>query len=283
MPTIPILVSAKPGSRQPGIMLNALGNRARVVLQSALSLPSSAHNFSIGLRHVAFYFTFPNIMAGDTVRLEYSHDGVAFTDLVSFALPRGMYDIEALDGSVQTALGNRLAAINAALGTSFGTGGDILSVKPNWAIERVMLQHGFVDWLTGSRLIRITFGQSIGTVLGFPDPVVLDAASMSHIDAPDRASFNSVNNIIITSDLVTNGGLDTSLVNSSASGGFVGQVLIDAEPSKQVIYNQVLDTRIPIELPPRLTAFEVALLDDHGRDLLMTNDWSVMLALSYDV
>lgn len=284
---IPLFYNINPSQEQRGVVLNDKKNRATILLDSDLKIPEGARNVSLSLRKASAYFTFPNL-DNDSVSLSHSTDsGVTWAPLTSVAYERGLYDVLATNDRLTTHLDEAavLTSINLALGTAFASGVDMLSWSPDYATERVVLHQGFGAYLTAgaTRRIRLQFTPTLATVLGFPGQMVLDAASLENIKGTSVASFNVVNNLCISTDLL-NGTVASSIVHNTKPGVNILDVIpIDAKPGFQILYTAVIDTRIPIRIPDNLTKFDIGILDENLDDLVMTNNWSVYMTINYDL
>lgn len=284
---IPLFFNINPNEDQKGIILNDKKNRATVLLDSALKIPADARNITLCLRKASAYYTFPNLV-DDALTLSYSADaGVTWTQLTQVQYERGLYDVLATNDRVTTHLGEQavLAEINLALGTDFASGVDMLSWSPDYATERVVIHQGFNAWLTGNaaRRIRIHFTPNLATVLGYVQTTELTAASLENIKGTHTAQFNAVNNLCITTDLLNNSVASSIVHNTKPGVNVIDVIPIDAKPGFQILYTTAIDTRIPINVPENLAKFNIGIMDENLNDLIMTNNWSVYMVMSYDM
>lgn len=282
---IPLLVSVRPSGDNPGIVLNQSKNVAHISLEEPIELPSGARNVSLGLRRFTYYYNFPNIQQGESMTLQYTEDDWKTSeDLAQVDFTSGLYDVTGFANAVKTSLDNQLGAINAALETDYASGGEILKFEPNWATEKMELVHGFEDWIAGStdKKIKVVMTPRIVEVSGFEEETEITNETLHSFLAPNRARFNVVNSLIVRTNLLTSSHT-TSILNASNVGDVIELIPIDVKPGFQGIFDQKLDQKIPIQLPASLTRFTVSVHNEHGDDIQMIDDWSVLLSLYFDL
>lgn len=267
--TIPLLFTIDPNENQKGVYLNENKNRAIVSLNQPIDL-SKYKNPRLSLQSASFFFTFPNIFENSKFIFS-KGDGVLFENITEILVPPGLYSIEGLNEFLSSAVNE-----NQDLQDDF-TNLEVY-VNGNYNTERVEVTANSTE-ITNIKQLRIEIDNpEFSKMLGFQS---LTFDSSKKLSAPDQAHFNSVNSIVIGTNLL-NHSSSLSIFNEKSNVKYLEQINIDASPGKQVLYRSNYPSMYLLN-PVMINEIEIYLLDEKLKDVRMTNIYTVYLSITYDI
>lgn len=263
---ISLLISSNPN--QGATNRSADGSTFTIQLQESLHLPADAKNVNIEVQSATVWWVVPNITTGVNDKIYCTVPRASDSKLTAYTLtiPQGLYDLTALNQTVQRELENAGAII---------TPEPAFIILADDATQKVEIRANYVG-------VEIDFTQADTPrdILGWTSVVVGPSVSApQNFLAPSVAQFNQVNSFLICSDLVNRGMSFNGKYNQ-----IISQVLIDVSPGSQIVYT-------PFH-PPKLAAQDLAgnnrtslrfwLTDDQNR-LVNTNGeyYTVRINISY--
>lgn len=281
---LPIFVNVNPGQTNPNMSVSQNGNEVDIVLNSMLSLPEGAKNPRLSLKRASFFFNFPNLLNDDFIQFEYGEEGKEaplFGADGKIMIDQGLYDVKVLNSTITLSLTSHLTEINTNLGTSFASGIDIINLIPNYATNKIVLHHGFAGYLHDGGRIVITLSPRMRQRLGF-EAIELNDSSPDHISGSSDAKFNTVNNILVYTSLL-GAGSGSTVFNGDVNKRYLDIIPITVKPSKQQVFNQLLDQDIPLGSLDNVSTFKVAMYDEQGNNVIMISNWSALMTVKYDI
>ena len=211
--TVSYIFNSDPASGSQN--LSADGSTFQVTLNDPIKIPAGAVNCTAGVIQASPWNSSPNIAAAFGNNLFRFTTTVAPTGTYTITIPDGLYSV---------------AGLNAYLSGQFanlGLPANLISISGNDATQKSV-----VTILTVGDSINFTIANSVRTVLGF-NPGVITAPSASYSFFSDNAaSFNRINNFIITSNIVSVG-----IPINSQSQGVIASIPISSAPGSQISYS----------------------------------------------
>lgn len=203
---------------------------------------SSANEWEMGFLDLMTYNSIPNIE--DNV-----NNAIYFSNITKIALPTGTYEIDNINSYIK----RELKKSSGASGIKFELNANNNTLKSE---------------LFCSEEIDLTKNDSLGTVLGFTEPVVLEANKW-HV-SPSQVTINKVDVIRIT----------CNIVRGSYRDGVEGHVLHEFYPSVPPGYKIVEKPNtvkyLPINKQTQIEEFFIRLEDQNG-DLVNLREESINL------
>ena len=225
--------------------------------QEAVTFPKNAFNMHVEVTAAEVWNVFPNIKTGEN-KLYVTYNSVTYI----LTIPQGQYALVTLQDAIERELTNAGAAANLI---------KVSSDAPTQRVEIIFSQVG----------ISIDFTQvdTFRTLLGFESKVITSTLQGQYVLADNTARFNTINSLLIHSNLVTQG----IQVNGSYSQT-IAQLFIDSEPGSQILYRPFQPTEIGADhlagqlitsISFRLTNEQNINVDTNGEN------WSLRLKISY--
>jgi hypothetical protein len=190
-----------------------------VELAESIRFPSDMVNASIALETAFIWNSSPNILTGINDKFYVHGLNVAGTE-VDFVLtiPQGLYDLVALNTTIQRLLENSDAKQDPL---------PILSISGDDSTQRVVF---LLNYDTTS--IDFTGANAPLAILGMDSKVLGPyAGAPEHVYADREANFNTITSFLVHCDLTDQG--------LSLNGNYyqvVGEVPIDASPGSQIVF-----------------------------------------------
>jgi hypothetical protein len=221
---ISILVSSDP--TQGAINRSNDGSSFEVQLDDPIQIPKDALNVNVSVEESTIWWTVPNIITGSNDKIYVFGDDntlpVPVPQLYTVTIPQGLYDLTALNNSIQSDLEAQGARTVDALLNPL----PLISLSPDNATQKVLLRFNYTN-------VTVDFTQpnTMREILGF-DSLVYGpyGGAPLNILAPAVAKFNTVNSFLIASDLVQKGIRFNNRYNQ-----IITQVLIDVAPGSQIV------------------------------------------------
>ena len=189
-----------------------------------------------------------------------SYNNVTYT----LTLPQGQYSLGTLSDAIERELTNSGAAPSLI---------KLSSDAPTQRVEVIFSQVGVS--------VDFTQGDTFRNLLGFDSKVITSTAQGEYVLADNPAKFNTVNSLLIHSNLVSQG----IQINGSYSQT-IAQIFIDVEPGSQILHRPFQPTEIGCDhLAGQLIQSISFRLSDERNVNVGTNgeDWSLRLKISYSV
>ncbi len=214
---ISMLFSSNPN--QGASLRSADGSSFTVLLQEPLSVPFDAKNVNIEVQSSTVWWVVPNITTGVNDKIYCTVPRASDSKLTAYTLtiPQGLYDLTALNQTVQRELENAGAII---------TPEPAFTIYADDATQKVEIRANYVG-------VEIDFTQADTPrdILGWTSVVVGPSVSVpQNFLAPNVAEFNQVNSFLLHSDLVNRG-----MRFNDKYSQIISQVLIDVSPGSQIV------------------------------------------------
>jgi hypothetical protein len=210
---------------------------------------------------VSFSYTnfFINISAPNNV-IYYSNDALDPTKY-AITIPTGSYGLTDLNDYCSAA---QLAQVGVAQ--------VIFTLEPNFSTGKVNVVFGNVAaWY-------VNFTANSPSILGFgvQHVPVTDSNTPFYLEeSPNAASFNSVTQVKVTSDLATdsidNSNLSSNVIHISTPNVGIGSVQVDQPNNLITIESSKLTTKV--------SSITVQLVDQNNQPVAMAEDYSIVLML----
>ena len=225
---LPIVASSDPAAGAQN--LSDDGSQFEVQLDTPIVIPKEAKNCVIRVLQAQVWWTIPNIVTGvnDQFRCTYDDGILEVTQQVT--IPQGLYDLDALNQAIDVQL--------QAVGFPEG----LFTLIADNATQKVIIQANDPYATTGLR-IDFTISNSIREILGFDSqllPAGGNTTQQEQFIGDNTANFNTVNSLLIHSDLTSRGILVNNTYNQS-----IVQVVPDVEVGSLITFRPFQPLRIP--------------------------------------
>jgi len=244
------------------------GDRFEVQFQDGLKIPSNAVNVQVSLQESSIWWVIPNITSGVNSEFYITAPRASDDALTAYqiSVPTGLYDLSALNDTIQRELENAGAKISPD---------PVCTLLPDDATSRAEIRVAYAN-----TEIDFTQSDTFRDILGFNSQILTNVAVVPFIHLADNtAAFNTINSFLVHSDLVSRGIRLNNSFNQT-----LGQVQIDVQPGSQIVSK-------PFN-PPRVSADELAgsikstirfWLTDQTNSGVNTNGetWSARVVISY--
>ena len=268
-----ILVSSDPN--QGAINRSADGSSFEIQLDEKLSVPKDAMNVTLAVEESTVWWTVPNILTGQNDLMYIFGDDqtlpVPVPQLYVIAIPQGLYDLTALNNSIQSQLEIAGARVLDAGGNPLS----LISLSADNATQKVNIRFNYPN-------VTVDFTQPLTTriILGF-DSLVYGpyVGAPLNVLAPNVAAFNQVNYFLIASDLVQKGIRFNNRYNQ-----VIGQVLINVAPGSQIVSRPFNPARISADdlAGAQRTNLRFNLTDDSFRAVNTAGEsWTARIVIRY--
>jgi hypothetical protein len=202
------------------------GSSYEVQLNEALTIPKNCLSCSVALEEASIWWNTHNINSTNNKLYLTGQNVAGTTTAFTITIPNGLYDLPSLNLKIQQLLENDDGKISPYNNFDF--------IADN-ASSKVIIKFNYTD-------CEIDFTQSDTprTILGFNSAVYgTFAGAPYNLQAPNVASFNTIDNFQLHTDLV-----DAGLLINNKYSQVVAQVLIDVEAGSQIIYQPLNPTKI---------------------------------------
>jgi len=263
---ISLLVNSDPATGASNVSSD--GSQFTIQLQDGIKIPKDAKNVHVSLQESTVWWTIPNILTGinDTLYITAPRASDSALTVYEIVIPQGLYDLTALNDSIQRELENDGAKTSPD---------PVINLLSDDATQKVEIRYNYVG-------VEIDFTQTdtFRDILGYDSQVLGPNATAPLIYLADNvAAFNTINSFLIHSDLVSRGIRINNNYNQT-----LGQVLIDKPPGSQIVST-------PFN-PPKVSADELSgaikstirfWLTDQSNGVVNTNGefWTARLVISY--
>jgi hypothetical protein len=217
-------ISSDPALGAQNIQQN--GSQFTVVFNPPISIPASAKNVRVSVERATTWFTYPSISAtlGNNI-FTFVEAGVVF----NLTIPDGLYSLDQLEQTIID-LGTNAGIVN--------TPNPFIQLTGNEATQKVQLTFGYNSTGVPATATKVVFGPNspyviLGWNLGDEEEAPLAPTDPLTIQfpAPNVAGFNTVNEVLLKSDLVPQG----IPINNKFSG-VLTPIQIDVPPGSQQVY-----------------------------------------------
>jgi hypothetical protein len=257
---IPFLFS----SNNNNIIDNGLSNRFKVSLQYPILIPKEAIYCHLQINNSTVWWTIFNIEldVNDSLKVIY-FDGVLEVNH-TLVLDPGLYDLESLNKEIRREL------------LFHGLPEDLFDIVPDIATSKAV-----IEFLYDGVQIDFNIPNSVNSLLGFELDIypAIYSVENEHIKSPNIANFNSLDYILLHSDIVSRG----LLINNKYSN-VIEQILINQAPGSQIIQNNENPVRIPCNelIGTKLKDLNFWVTDQLNNEInLQGENFSVRMTLSY--
>ena len=233
-------------------------------------------NIKVSVERATAWYTFPNISAslGNNI-FTYFESGVQF----DITIPDGLYSLDQLESTI-VSVGTNLGIVN--------TPNQFITLTGNEANQKVELSFGFNSTGVPATATKVVFGANspyeiLGWNLG--DEIEAPTAPTDPLSiqfpAPQVAGFNTVNEIFIKSDLVSDG-----IPLNNKFDGVLTNIQISVPPGSQQTYQPFRPLYCSGESLKSASRSNVRFyLTDENGDFLNTSGeyWTSTIRISYDL
>jgi len=264
--SISFVISSDP--KNGAINVNSpLKNRFELQLEEGLKIPSNAENCELSVVESTVWWSVPNIIINQNDKFYVSGPNVGdITTNFVITIPQGLYDLSALNQTIQRELENAGAKTSPS---------PLISLSGDEATQKVEIRFNYNN-------VSIDFTQTntFREILGFNSSVLGPFGTVPNNQlAPNVANFNTVNSFLLHSDLVNDGILYGNKYNQS-----IANVLIDVSPGSQIVYKPFNPAKISIDsLKGQIRKnIKFWLTDEENNDISTNNEYfSARLLLTY--
>lgn len=216
-------ISSDPSLGAQNIQQN--GSQFTVVFNPPVSVPNDAKNVRVSVERATTWFTYPSISAnlGNNI-FTFFENGVQF----DLTIPDGLYSLDQLEQTIID-LGTNAGIVNSP--------NPFIQLTGNEATQKVQLTFGYNSGGVGFET-KVVFGaNSPYEILGWNEfdeeeaPLAPTDPLTIQFSAPLVAGFNTVNEVLLKSDLVPQG----IPINNKFSG-VLTPIQIDVPPGSQQVY-----------------------------------------------
>jgi len=216
-------ISSDPSLGAQNVQQN--GSQFTVVFNPPISVPREAKNVRVSVERATTWFTYPSISAslGNNI-FTYFENGVQF----DLTIPDGLYSLDQLEQTIID-LGTNAGIVNSP--------NPFIQLTGNEATQKVNLTFGYNSGGPGLET-KVVFGaNSPYEILGWNEfdeeeaPLAPTDPLTIQFSAPNVAGFNTINEVLLKSDLVPQG----IPINNKFSG-VLTPIQIDVPPGSQQVY-----------------------------------------------
>tara|TARA_R110002126_G_scaffold196571_2_gene344494 strand:- start:2589 stop:3446 length:858 start_codon:yes stop_codon:yes gene_type:complete len=220
-----MLVSSDPSQGAKNVTPD--GSQFNVQLSEPISIPKNALNCTLTVEQSTVWWTIPNIVTGSNNTMYITGPDVAnVTTAYTVVIPQGLYDLSGISQAVLRDLENQGAKISP---------NPLINFAPDEPTQKVEIKFNYAVCE-----IDFTQGNTPRTILGFDSQILGPYASAPIIVLADNvANFNTVNSLLLHSDLISKGIRFNDDYNQTIS-----QVLIDVPPGSQIVSQQFNPAKI---------------------------------------
>ncbi len=199
------------------------GSLFTVNLQPALSVPANAKNVKFRVAEASIWNTVPNVVTGanDVFRITGPReDNNSNFDTFTVLIPKGLYDLRAINDTIQRSLQDDGARQNDDNDNPLA----IVFFQEDPSTSKVVMYLPYPG-------TEVDFGvpNSVRDILGFD--AYVETRTEEFITAQNVAAFNNVNGFLIHCDLV-----DVGIMLNSRSAQIVAAPSITAKPGSLINY-----------------------------------------------
>lgn len=269
---ISLLVSSDP--QQGAINRSVDGSAFEIQLDEPIHIHKDAINVQVTVEESTVWWTVPNIIDGsnDTFYVFGDDDqAIPVPQLYTVKIPQGLYDLTALNNSLQSGL----ESLGARTIDGGGNTLPLISLAADDATQKVLLRFNYPNVT-----VDFTQNNTAREILGF-DSLVYGpyVGAPINILAPNIAKFNQVNYFLIACDLVQKGIRFNNRYNQ-----VITQVLIDVSPGSQIVskpFNPAKSNAHELAGSKR-TNLRFRLTDDKLRPVNTNNEyWTARIVIRY--
>ena len=248
------------------------GSYFEVNLQDGLTIPKDALNVNLAVEEATVWWTIPNIITGQNDKMYITGPDAATGAVTNFVITidQGLYDLSGLNQAILRELENEGAKIEDA-----GNPLPLINLSPDDATQKVEIRFNYT-----TVSIDFTPADTPRDILGFNaqsyGPFV---TAPYNLLAPSVAALNSVNYLLIHSDITNKGIRFNNEYNQT-----LAQVLIDVSPGSQIISKPFNPAKINVaELTgTSRTSLRFWLTDDKNRRVNTNGEyWSARIVIHY--
>jgi hypothetical protein len=195
------------------------GDAFTVTLNNPLYVPPEAKSCYVGLFQASVWNSSPNVLTGVNDVFYFTYASTEY----SIVLPQGLYSLDDLNQTINAYI----------LDTRAGTlPNNLFTFTGNTATQKVQISLNYI----GSQIRFPSGSPSLFKILGFENGVNYPTSPSTFVGqlalAPNIAGFNTINNFLITTDLINNG-----LPVNAQSAGILAQIPITATPNSLINFN----------------------------------------------
>lgn len=244
------------------------GSYFRVYLNDAVHIPDDAKNITVAVEKATVWWVIPNFVATNNQIYITGQNTLGVVQSRLITVPVGLYDLNLLKIRILNELQNQgfkqspLPVIDFAADTATG---------------RAVIKLNYVDSKVDFRIINAP--NSMYDILGFALAEYTTVTAPFNLTAPNVAKLNSINSLLIKTDLTDNG-----LSLNGIEDSIVAQILINVNPSSQIIYEPNNPTETSAQnLQGRLLRDFYVQLTDETRNAVNTfnEDFTVLFKISW--
>jgi hypothetical protein len=248
---------------------SADGSYFEVYLNDATKIPDDAKNITVEVEKSTIWWTIPNFKSNNNQLYVTGQNvsNVVQSRLITVA--PGLYDLSLLRTSILNELQNQGFKQTPL---------PVLDFAADIATGRVVIKMNYTNTKVDFRLANAP--NSMNQILGYALAEYTTVTAPFNLVAPNVAQFNSINSLLIKSDLTDNG-----LSLNGYEDSIVSQVLINVNPGSQIIYEPNNPTRTSASnLQGRLLRnFHVELTDENRvRVDTFGENYSVLFKISWN-
>lgn len=259
MPSFPIFATSKQTD----------GSEFSITFNEPVAFPRNSTNRRIGVISATYWHVIPNITPSNNRLLVHGPSAVSLTmSNYPITIPTGLYSLNAINDYVAQQLANAGART---------VDGPLIELIPHYATGHTLLKYNYFNTRVDFR--GVTNDQaSIGPTIGFPEEYTdVYADSLQTLTGPEQASLNSIEGLLLHTDVVNRG--------ISYNGGYnqaIGMLTYDVEPGFQQVHEPKHITETPLERES-LESMKLWLTDTNNKPIIMSEKWTVNLRVSYDL
>jgi hypothetical protein len=247
---------------------SANGSYFSVYLNDATKIPDDAKNITVEIEKSVIWWVFPNIEAKNNQIYVTGENTANVLQSRLITISPGLYDLALLKTSILNQLQNQGFKQSPL---------PVIDFTSDASTGRVIVKMNYINSKIDFRAINVP--NPINTVLGFDLAEYTTGSAQFNLTAPNIAQFNTINSLLIKSDLT-----DVGLSLNGFEDYIVGQVLINVSPGSQIIYEPHNPTQTSAQnLQGRLLRNFHVELTDESRNPVNTfgEDYSVLFKISW--
>jgi hypothetical protein len=248
---------------------SADGSYFSVYLNDATLIPQNAQNITVEVVKSTIWWVFPNIQATNNQIYVTGENVANVLQSRLITITPGLYDLALLKTSILNQLQNNGFKQSPL---------PVIDFTSDAATGRVIVKMNYINSKIDFRAVNVP--NPINTILGFDLAEYTTGSAQFNLTAPNVAKFNTINSLLIKSDLT-----DVGLSLNGFEDYIVGQVLINVSPGSQLVYEPYNAIQTSAQnLQGRLLRNFYVQLTDESRNPVNTfgEDYTVLFKISWN-
>jgi hypothetical protein len=244
------------------------GSYFEVYLNDSTKIPDDAKNITLEIEKSTIWWVMPNIESNNNQIFITGQNTANVVQSRLITIPAGLYDLSLLRTSILNELQNQ-GFKQLPL--------PVIDFSSNSATGKVIIKMNYTDSKVDFRPANCP--NPINTILGFDLLEYTTTIAEFNLTAPNIAKFNTINSLLVKSDLTDNG-----MSLNGTENSICAQVLINVSPGSQIIYSPNNPTKTQADnLQGRLLRnFHVELVNETGvRVNTFGENYSVLFKISW--